>query len=121
MKPYKLGKMERRLADLIWENEPLSSRTLTELCAEAFDWKRTTTYTMLRRLCDRGIFQNEGGQIRALMTKSEFGAAQGEEFLNSTFGGSLPKFLAAFTQRKRLSEKEINEIRRLIEDHEEGQ
>lgn len=120
MKHYKLGEMEQRFADLIWEHEPVHSRTLTELCAKAFDWKRTTTYTMLRRLCDRGLFQNKRGTVSALMTKDEFGAAQGEEFLNKTFGGSLPKFLAAFTDRNRLSEKEIIEIEQLINEHKEG-
>ncbi len=120
MQQYKLGKMERRFANLIWQYEPLSSRTLTELCAGAFDWKRTTTYTMLKRLCERGIFQNEGGLVSALMTKNEFGAAQGEEFLNLTFGGSLPQFLAAFTRRNRLSAKEIDAIQQLIDEHREG-
>lgn len=120
MKNYKLGKMEKRFADLIWDHEPLSSRALTELCGEAFDWKRTTTYTMLKRLCDRGIFQNDGGTVSALMTKNEFLAAQGEEFINTSFDGSLPKFLAAFTGKNRLSEKEINEIEKLINEHREG-
>lgn len=120
MEQYKLGEMEQKFADLIWANEPVSSRTLTELCAEAFEWKRTTTYTMLKRLCERGIFQNDGGMVSALMSKNEFGAAQGEQFLNNTFGGSLPKFLAAFTRRNKLSEKEINEIERLINEHREG-
>ncbi|BCJ94381.1 hypothetical protein acsn021_19500 [Anaerocolumna cellulosilytica] len=119
MDQYKLGEMEQKFADIIWENEPVNSRTLTELCAEAFSWKRTTTYTMLKRLCDRGIFQNNEGTVLSLMSKTEFGAAQGEQFLNETFNGSLPKFLAAFTRRKKLSEKEINEIRQLIDEHKE--
>ncbi|MGI6307234.1 MAG: BlaI/MecI/CopY family transcriptional regulator [Dethiobacteria bacterium] len=120
MKQYKLGEMEQRFADLIWQQEPLSTRTLIGLCAGAFAWKRTTTYTMLKRLCERGIFQNDGGTVTALMSKSEFGAAQGEEFLNNSFGGSLPRFLAAFTRRKKLSDQEINEIERLISAHREG-
>jgi len=119
MKQYKLGEMEQRFADLIWEHEPINSRTLTELCAEAFDWKRTTTYTMLKRLCERGIFQNDGGMVTALMSKNEFGAVQGEQFLNNTFDGSLPRFLAAFTRRNKLSENEINEIQQLINEHRE--
>lgn len=119
MKQYKLGEMEERFADLIWEHEPVTSRTLTELCAEAFDWKRTTTYTMLKRLCERGIFQNDGGTVSSLMSKNEFRAGQGEQFINNIFGGSLPKFLAAFTSRNRLSEKEIKEIERLINEHRE--
>ena len=121
MEKYKLGEMEQKFADLIWANEPVSSRTLTELCEKAFSWKRTTTYTMLKRLCEREIFQNESGTVTSLMSKSEFGAAQGEQFLTETFDGSLPRFLAAFTRRKKLSEKEIKEIQKLIDDHREVQ
>ena len=119
MEKYKLGDMEQKFADLIWENEPVSSRALTELCEKAFSWKRTTTYTMLKRLCEREIFQNDRGTVTSLMSKSEFGAAQGEQFLTETFDGSLPRFLAAFTRRKKLSEKEIKEIQKLIDDHRE--
>ena len=119
MEKYKLGEMEQKFAYLIWENEPISSRALTELCEKAFSWKRTTTYTMLKRLCERAIFQNESGTVTSLMSKSEFGAAQGEQFLTETFDGSLPRFLAAFTRRKKLSEKEIKEIQKLIDDHRE--
>ena len=119
MEKYKLGEMEQKFADLIWENEPISSRRLTELCEKAFSWKRTTTYTMLKRLCEREIFQNVRGTVTSLMSKSEFGAAQGEQFLTETFDGSLPRFLAAFTRRKKLSEKEIKEIQKLIDDHRE--
>lgn len=119
MEKYKLGEMEQKFADLIWENEPVSSRTLTELCEKAFSWKRTTTYTMLKRLCERELFQNDSGTVSSLMSKSEFGAAQGEQFLTETFDGSLPRFLAAFTRRKKLSEKEIKEIQKLIDDHRE--
>lgn len=120
MEQYKLGEMEQRFADLIWANEPISSRALTELCAEAFSWKRTTTYTMLKRLCERNIFENQSGTVVALMSKSEFQAAQGEQFINETFGGSLPQFFAAFTRRNKLSEREINELQRLINEHKEG-
>lgn len=74
---------------------------------------------MLKRLCERGIFQNSGGTVSSLMSKNEFGAAQGELFLNESFDGSLPKFLAAFTRRNKLSIKEINEIKQLIEEHQE--
>ncbi len=120
MKKYKLGEMEDQFAQLIWKHEPVSSRTLTEICVEAFNWKRTTTYTMLRRLCDRGLFQNIGGTVTALMSEADFRARQGEEFLNKTFEGSLPQFFAAFTQRNKLSKKEINEIQQMIDDHKEG-
>ena len=119
MERFKLGEMEQRFAELIWNHEPVSSRTLTELCAEAFDWKRTTTYTMLRRLCDRGGFQNQNGTVSALLSKSDFQAGRGEQFLKETFGGSLPQFVAAFTRRNKLSKKEIYEIQRLIDEHKE--
>lgn len=120
MEQYRLGEMETRFADTIWANEPVSSRKLTELCEESFSWKRTTTYTMLKRLCDRGIFENAGGTVSAKMSKQEFQDAQGEQFLNETFGGSLPKFLAAFSRRSKLTEREIGELQRLIDDHKEG-
>ena len=120
MNPYKPGEMEERFAQMIWQHEPVSSRTLTELCAEAFNWKRTTTYTMLRRLCDRGLFQNINGTVSSLMSEADFRAGQGEQFLNETFEGSLPQFFAAFTRRNKLSKKEIHEIQRLIDEHEEG-
>ena len=117
MEPYKLGEMEQKVADRIWEKEPVSSRELTRLCEEAFGWKRTTTYTMLKRLCVRGIFANEHGRVRALMTREDFLAAQGEQFLEEHFEGSLPKFLTAFSHRKRLSGKEIAELKKLIEEY----
>lgn len=119
MEPYKLGEMEQRFAEIIWANEPVSSRRLTELCAEAFGWKRTTTYTMLRRLCDRKLFKNQSSTVTALMTKQEFEDAQGEQFLNETFGGSLPQFFAAFTRRNKLTQTEIQELQQLIDRHKE--
>ncbi len=120
MKTFKLGEMEQKFADLIWDNEPLTSKELTVLAEKAFDWKRTTTYTMLKRLCEREIFENEKGIVKALMTKSEFSASQSEEFINETFEGSLPKFIAAFTRKNKLSNKEIEEIEKLINEHKEG-
>ncbi len=120
MKKYKLGEMEQKFADLIWEHEPVTSRELTELCAREFDWKRTTTYTMLRRLCDRGIFKNENGTVISLMTRDEFLALKGERFLEESFEGSLPRFIAAFTRRKKLSDREVQEIQQLIDGYREG-
>ncbi|MEG0597371.1 MAG: BlaI/MecI/CopY family transcriptional regulator [Oscillospiraceae bacterium] len=120
MEQYKLGDMEQKFADIIWANAPIGSRALAELCEGALSWKRTTTYTMLKRLCDRGIFENQGGTVVALQSKSEFGAAQGEQFLNEAFDGSLPQFLAAFTRRNRLSDGEIAELQQLIDTHKEG-
>lgn len=119
MEQYKLGEMEQKFADLIWENEPVGSGELTKLCEKAFAWKRTTTYTMLKRLCDRKLFANENGTVMALMSKEEFQAGLGEQFINETFEGSLPRFLAAFSRKKKLSEQEILELKKLIDSHEE--
>lgn len=119
MEQYRLGEMEQKFADLIWENAPVSSGELTKLCESAFAWKRTTTYTMLKRLCDRKIFANNNGTVTALMTKEEFQAAQGEHFIDETFDGSLPRFLAAFSRRKKLNDREILELKKLIDSYEE--
>lgn len=119
MHPYKLGEMEQKFADLIWERAPIASGELVKLCENAFAWKRTTTYTMLKRLCQRNIFANENGTVRACMIKEEFQAAQGEVFLEENFDGSLPVFLAAFSRRRKLSDREIAELKKLIETYEE--
>ncbi|MCI8773125.1 MAG: BlaI/MecI/CopY family transcriptional regulator [Lachnospiraceae bacterium] len=120
MNPYKLGEMEQRFADLIWENAPVASGQLAKLCEMAFEWKRTTTYTMLKRLCDRGIFSNTKGVVTVVMQREEFQAVQGEQFINENFDGSLPQFLLAFSRRKKLSEKEVAQLKKMIEEYEEG-
>lgn len=119
MEPYKLGEMEQKFAELIWEKAPIGSGEMAKLCDSAFGWKRTTAYTMLKRLCDRGIFENQNGTVVVIQTKEEFQAAQGEQFINETFDGSLPQFLTAFTRRKKLSKTEVEELKKLIEDYEE--
>ena len=116
MAQYKLGEVESAFADLIWDNEPLTSSRLVELCADRLDWKKSTTYTVLRRLCQRGIFQNEGGMVTSLISREEFAARQSEEFVDQAFDGSLPKFLAAFASRKKLSQEEIQQLQRLIDE-----
>lgn len=115
MGEYKLGEMESIFADIIWQQEPLSSRMLSELAEQRLNWKRTTTYTVLKRLCDRGLFQNNGGQVTSLVSRGEFYARQSEEFVDSAFQGSLPAFLAAFSSRKKLSDSEIQELQKLID------
>ena len=115
MEDYRLGVVEGKFAQLIWDKEPLTSRELVELCARELDWKKSTTYTVLKRLCVRGIFRNEGGVVTSRMSREDFAGAQSEKFVEETFGGSLPAFLAAFTQRKPLSQGEIKEIQRMIQ------
>lgn len=115
MTEYKLGEVESRFAGLIWANEPMTSRRLAELALEKLNWKRTTTYTVLKRLCDRGLFQNQGGTVTAIVSREEFYARQSEQFVEETFAGSLPAFVAAFGSRKKLSETEIDELQKLID------
>lgn len=116
MEEYKLGIMEMRFAQLIWKREPVSSGELVKLCEAQFEWKKSTTYTMLRRLCQRGIFCNEDGMVTSLMSREEFDALQSEKFVEEKFSGSLPRFLAAFTRRNKLSDKDIDELVRLIDE-----
>ena len=115
MDDKKLGLVESKFADIIWRNEPLPSRERVKLCEAELNWKKPTTYTVLRRLCERGIFQNEGGMVRSLISREEFYALQSERFVEETFSGSLPSFLAAFTRRRSLSAAEIEEIQKMID------
>ena len=115
MADVRLGAVETRFADLIWENEPISSGELVKLCEQKLSWKKSTTYTILRRLCERGIFLNQKGMVTSLLSKDEFHAMQSEKFVEDTFEGSLPRFLAAFSTPKKLSDDEINELQKLID------
>jgi len=115
MVEVKLGEIEARFADIIWQNEPLHSRVLAELAEKELSWKKSTTYTILKRLCERGIFQNNSGTVTSLISKEEFHALQSEKFVDETFDGSLPAFLAAFGSRKKLTDEEIRELTKVIE------
>ena len=115
MDDLKLGAIEARFADLIWQNEPISSGKLVKLCQQELAWKKPTTYTVLRRLCERGLFQNENSVVTSCLSRQEFYARQSEKFVEETFDGSLPAFLAAFGSRKKLDEEEINQLQQLID------
>ena len=119
MDEIRLGAVESRFADIIWQNEPLSSGELVKRCESELGWKKSTTYTVLKKLCQRGIFQNEKGTVTSLMTKDEFNSRQSERIVEDSFGGSLPAFVAAFTKRKKLSQKEVDQIRKMIDSFEE--
>lgn len=114
---YSLGTIEAKFASLIWENAPLKTSQLVKLAEESLDWKRTTTYTVLKKLSDRGLFVNQDGTVKVLITKEEFYARQSESYVEQSFGGSLPGFLAAFSSRRKLSDKEIAEIKKIIEEN----
>ena len=117
MDETRLGAIEARFADLLWASAPIASGALVPLCQREFGWKKSTTYTMLRRLCQRGLFQNENSVVTPLLTREEFYAQQSERFVDDTFDGSLPAFLTAFTSRKGLKEDEVRELEKLIEKY----
>ncbi len=119
MQEYHLGEIEARFAEIIWENEPISSTVLAKKCEEVLTWKKSTTYTVLKRLCEKGIFQNEKGTVTSRISKEEFYALQSRKFVDDTFHGSLPAFLAAFTARQQLTPEEVAQLRRIVDDYEE--
>ncbi|MBQ6292917.1 MAG: BlaI/MecI/CopY family transcriptional regulator [Lachnospiraceae bacterium] len=120
MSDYKLGEVETRFAELIWENEPLGSGELVKLCAEKLGWKKSTTYTVLKKLCEKGYFRNEDGTVTSLISREGMQAQESRRFVEDTFGGSLPAFLAAFTSERTLSDKDVEDIRRMIEAYGEA-
>ena len=120
MEEIKLGVMEARFADIIWEHAPISTGELVKICQQQFGWKRTTTYTMLKRLCQRGLFENQSSTVVVLMEKDIFQGKQSEKFVADTFGGSLPAFIAAFTKGRTLSDAEADKIQRMINESRRG-
>jgi predicted transcriptional regulator len=115
-----LGAIESRFADIIWSNEPISSTELSKRSEELLGWKKSTSFTVLKRLCEKGIFQNQKGCVTSLISRGDFYAAQSEKFVDETFDGSLPAFLAAFTARKGLTQNDVDTLRRMIDEYEEG-
>lgn len=118
MEEYYLGVIEARFADIVWEHAPIAVGELVKLCGEELGWKRTTTYTVLKKFTQRGIFDNQDRMVVALVSRKEFYAKQSEQYVERSFGGSLPGFLAAFTSGKKLTEEEITEIKKIIEGEE---
>lgn len=120
MTEYQLGAVEARFAAIIWDNAPLTSAELTRLALQQLGWKKSTTYTVLKRLCDKGLFVNNGGTVEVLLPRQEFYTLQSRRFVEETFDGSLPAFLAAFTDGKKLSSEELAQLRRLVDAYGEG-
>ena len=110
-----LGAVEARFADIIWKNEPVTSSTLVKLAGHELKWKRTTVHTVLRRLCDKGLFQNVNGMVTALVSREQFYSLQSQKFVDDTFSGSLPAFLAAFSRSRPLTREEVAQIQSLID------
>jgi predicted transcriptional regulator len=121
MEERKLGLVEGKFADLIWQHAPMTTKELVALCEKELNWKRTTTYTVLKKLCNQGIFCTEEGLVTVLVSKDDFYAMQSEKFVEETFEGSLPAFIAAFASRKKPSEVELAEIRKLLDAFSEEQ
>ena len=111
----KIFESEYRFCLILWEHEPISSRELSELCKEKIGWSKTTTYTVIKRLSDRGVVKNENAVVTSLVSKDEAQKAEIDELVEKKFEGSLPAFISAFAKRQKLSDKEIEEIERIIE------
>ncbi len=111
----KIFESEYRFCLILWENEPITSRALSDLCKEKLGWSKTTTYTVIKRLCDRGVVKNENTIVTSIISKEQAQAQEIDDLVEKKFEGSLPAFIAAFAKRGNLSEKEIEEIRRIIE------
>lgn len=112
----KLGIMESRFADIVWSHAPLTTTQLIALCSRELEWKRTTTYTVLKKFCQRGVFHMEDSLVTVLIPRQDFYAHQSEEFVDEVFDGSLPAFLVAFTRRKKLTDEEIAQLQQLIDE-----
>lgn len=120
MAELQMGMVESKFADIIWRTAPVTSSQLVKLGEAEMGWKRTTVHTVLRRLCDKGLFQNDGGLVTVKMSREEFYARQSRQYVDDSFHGSLPAFIAAFTQGRRLTEEERDELRRMINEAGEG-
>ena len=110
-----LGAVQERFADLVWANEPIASGELVKICEKELNWKKPTTYTVLRKLCEKGLLQNVDGIVSSLISKDEFYSSKSEQIIDDSYEGSLPAFIAAFTSRKKLSKKEVDEIQQMID------
>ena len=110
-----MGALESRFADLIWSHEPMASKDLIKMAEKELNWKSSTSYTVLKRLCERGIFQLQDKTVTSLISREEFYGMKSEQFLDETFEGSLPAFIAAFGTRKKLPDEEVEVLKKLID------
>jgi predicted transcriptional regulator len=120
MTDYKLAEAESRFADLIWEHAPIHSPKLAKMSEDVMKWKKSTTYTVLKKLCDKGIFKNEYALVTAVLTRDEFYANRSVKYVDDTYGGSLPKFITSFVSGRGLTDTQADEIQRLIDEYREG-
>ena len=111
-----LGVVQERFADIVWDNEPVASGELVKICEKELEWKKSTTYTVLRKLCEKGLFKNEDGIVTSLISKEEFYSAKSKQIVEDSYSGSLPAFVAAFISNKKLTAKEADEIQKMIDE-----
>ena len=111
-----LGVVQERFADIVWDNEPIASGDLVKICEKELEWKKSTTYTVLRKLCDKGLFKNDDGTVTSLISKEEFYSAKSKQIVEDSYSGSLPAFIAAFISNKKLTAKEADEIQKMIDE-----
>lgn len=116
MKDIELGAVQERFADIVWAHEPVSSGDLVKLCEKELNWKKPTTYTVLRKLCEKGLMKNEDGVVTTLITRDRFYSAKSEQVVTESFHGSLPAFIAAFISKQKLTPKEVDEIKSMIDE-----
>ncbi|MCR5345113.1 MAG: BlaI/MecI/CopY family transcriptional regulator [Lachnospiraceae bacterium] len=117
---FELGAVQERFADIIWANEPIASGDLVKICENELRWKKSTTYTVIRKLCEKGIFQNKEGIVTSLISKERFYSAKSAQIIEESYSGSLPSFIAAFTSNRKISAKEAEEIQKMIDKFKEG-
>ena len=115
MKDFELGAIQERFADIVWANEPIASGELAKLCEKELNWKRPTTYTVLRKLCEKGLLQNKNGIVTSLVSREEFYSTKSEQIIEDSYRGSLPAFVASFISRKTISAEEADEIQKMID------
>ena len=115
MKDFELGAIQERFADIVWEHEPIASGELAKICEKELRWKRPTTYTVLRKLCEKGLLQNSNGTVTALVPREEFYSTKSEQIIEDSYKGSLPAFIAAFISKKNISAEEADEIQKMID------
>ena len=116
MTDMELGVVQERFADIVWANEPVASGELVKICEKELEWKKSTTYTVLRKLCEKGLFKNEDGKVTSLISKDVFYSAKSKQIVEDSYSGSLPAFIAAFISNKKLTAKEADEIQKMIDE-----
>ncbi len=121
MADFELGAVQERFADIVWENEPIGSGDLVKVCEKQLGWKKPTTYTVLRKLCEKGLLQNENGVVTSLISRDDFYSDRSRQIVEESFSGSLPAFVAAFVSKKNLTSEEADEIQSLIDAFRSGE